>query len=201
MQSAVIDELRLDPELFSGIKSKAVVRSILLAEANRQRIEAGDLDRKKALTGLRTALGLARKSALDTWAEENMLAGGKFDELVDDEARIDKVMQSASVSIGHHIIAILQLDGVYAKLAKRADKKRRVLAKHGFGQDSQAAEMPPPPLVLNWFFGSRLQQPVPLDIDSFVEELGIRERQDFYRLLAAEYVYLSLSNIDSDGET
>jgi len=36
--SAVIDELRLEPERYRALRSRALVRSVLLREADRQRV-------------------------------------------------------------------------------------------------------------------------------------------------------------------
>ena len=60
-----------------------------------------------------------------------------------------------------------------------------------------AAEDLPPPLLLSWFFGQKLRQSIPADLDAYIEELGIISREKFYRLLAAEYLYLHKG---SDGE-
>lgn len=196
--AAIIDELRLDPELFVEIRSRALVRSILLAEADRRRVSVDQVAKRSVLARLREELGLTRKSDLDAWAKQNMLAEDKLDAFIEEEARIDKVSQPASAAIGRHVISILQSRGQCEELAKRAIDKRRALQALAFDQHEQAPEKLPPPLVLNWFFGTRRKQPVPADIDRFAQNLGLQSRQDFYRLLTDEYIYSSRNN-SGDG--
>jgi hypothetical protein len=45
------------------------------------------------------------------------------------------------------------------------------------------------PMLLDWYFVKRRGEPVPNDLDSVIEGLGLASRTAFYRLLAAEYVY------------
>ena len=196
--AAIINELRLHPELFVEIRSRAVVRSILLAEADRRRVSVDQVAKRSVLARLREELGLTRKSDLDAWAKQNMLAEGKLDAFIEEEARIDKVSQPASAAIGRHIISILQSRGQCEELAKRAVDKRRALQALAFDQHEHAPEKLSPPLVLNWFFGTRRKQPIPADIDRFAENLGLQSRQDFYRLLTDEYIYSSRNN-SGDG--
>ena len=66
--AAIINELRLDPGLFSEISSRAVVRSILLTDADRRRVTVDRAAKLAALGQLREELGLGRKSDLDAWA-------------------------------------------------------------------------------------------------------------------------------------
>jgi len=41
-----------------------------------------------------------------------------------------------------------------------------------------AAEDLPPPLLLSWFFGQKLRQSIPADLDAYIEELGIASREN-----------------------
>lgn len=198
--AAIIDELRLDPELFSEISSRAVVRSVLLADADRRRVTVDRAAKLAALGRLREELGLGRKADLDAWAKQNMLMKDGLDVLIEEEARIDQVSQTASTSNDRHIISILQSRGQYAELAKRAIDKRNTLQALAFGHGETSQSLSPP-VILNWFFGNRRQQATPADIDRFVQNLGLSSRQDFYRLLTDEYIYSSQNNSSDGGET
>ena len=198
--AAIINELRLDPGLFSEISSRAVVRSILLTDADRRRVTVDRGAKLAALRRLREELGLGRKSDLDAWASQNELMNDGLDALIEEEARIDQVSKTTRNSIGRHIISILQSRGQYAALAKRASDKRSTLQKHAFGH-AKTSQNPSPPVVLNWFFGNRLRQAIPADIDRFVENLGLSSRQEFYRLLTDEYIYSSQNSSRDGGKT
>ncbi len=198
--AAIINELRLDPGLFSEISSRAVVRSILLTDADRRRVTVDRAAKLAALGRLREELGLGRKSDLDAWASQNELMNDGLDALIEEEARIDQVSRTARTSIGRHIISILQSRGQYAELAKRASDKRSTLQKLAFGHAKTSQNLSPP-VVLNWFFGNRLRQAIPADIDRFVQNLGLLSRQEFYRLLTDEYIYSSQNDSRDGGET
>ena len=199
--TAIVNELRLDPAQFSEIRLRAIVRSALLADADRRRVTVDQKAKLRALGRLREELGLTRKSDLDAWAKQNMPAEDGLDALIEEEARIDKVSQPASASIERHIISILQSRGQYAALAKRAADKRNTLQALELDQYRDASGSLSPPVVLNWFFGNRHQQAMPADIDRFVQNLGLQSRQDFYRLLTDEYIYSSQNNSGDSGET
>jgi len=198
--AAILDELRLDPGLFSEVSSRAIVRSILLTDADRRRVTVDRAAKLAALGRLRETLGLGRKSDLDVWARQSELMDDRLDALMEEEARIDHVSKSARTAIGRHIISVLQSSGQYAALAKRATDKRGTLQK--LASDNVAtSQRPTPPVVLNWFFGNRLRQAIPVDIDRFVENLGLSSRQEFYRLLTDEYIYSAQNKSGNGGET
>jgi hypothetical protein len=58
----------------------------------------------------------------------------------------------------------------------------------------------PPPALVEWYFTKRLNQAPPDDLDAYVDDIGLSSRQDFYRLLQAEYVFLQAGADDLDGE-
>ena len=196
---AILDELRLDPELFNELSAQAVIRSVLLGEAERRRVGVDRKAKLKTLGRLRDKLGLARKSDIDAWAKRNMLTEDRLETMVGEDARIERVAQAPGATLDRHIIAILQSRDQYAALAKRAINKRNILQRLSTEQEHGGLPDLPPPVVLNWFFGKQRNQAAPEDIDSFVQTLGLSSRQDFYRLLNAEYVY-SANNKNGDGE-
>jgi hypothetical protein len=198
---AILDELRLDPELFNELSAQAVIRSVLLGEADRRRVSVDRKAKLKILGELRGKLGLGRKSDLDAWAKRNMLTEDGLETMVDEDARIERVAQAPGASLDRHIIAILQSRDHYAALAKRAINKRGILQKLSSDQEDGTSWGLSPPSMLNWFFGRQRNQPAPEDIDSFVQTLGLSSRQDFYRLLADEYVYSTHTKSGDDGET
>jgi hypothetical protein len=186
---AVLDELRLDPGLFHEICTEAVTRSILLAEADRRQLAVDMTEKRTALSKLRANLGLSRKADLDAWAARNLLTETSLETMIDEEARKQALLHMPFSALGRHIIAILQSRDQYNQLATRAAKKRSALLEAKSRLAFEAGELTPPQL-LNWFFGNLHKQSAPNDIDSFLQDLRLESRQDFYRLLADEYVYI-----------
>jgi hypothetical protein len=185
--SAVLDELRLDPDRYIECRSKALQRTVLLREADRRHIAADRAGKLRTFARLREGLGLMRKSELDAWVKNQGLTPDEFEVLMSEETRIESVQRLSPGSIDRHILSILRLTGEYEAVVLRAKTKQRVLEQAGFLTDGVTQEVSPPRLI-SWFFARR-RQAVPDDIDIFIQNLGIPSRQAFYRLLAAEYVY------------
>jgi hypothetical protein len=185
--SAILDELRLEPERYAACRSKALQRAVLLREADRRGLAAAPGGKRQILARLREGLGLMRKADLDEWIKENGLTAAEFEALIDDEARVESVARISSRSIEHHILNLLRTSGEYQPAAFRAQAKQRILEQLGFSS-TEPPQDPSPPLLIGWYF-NKLRQNIPDDIDSFIENIGLSDRQSFYRLLAAEYVY------------
>jgi hypothetical protein len=188
---AVLNELRLDPELFQEICAEAVNRYILLAEAERRRLTADRKAKLKSLGQLREKLNLGRKSDLDAWARRNSLSEETLEVMVEENARVAAASYVPTSTLSRHVIAVLQSRDQYTPLAQRAAEKRSVLLEAKSHQHvSEPGEFSPPQL-LNWFFGGRGNQTMPVDIDIALQNLRLESRRDFYRLLADEYIYVT----------
>jgi hypothetical protein len=188
MARSVIDELRLDADAYTSLRLQAVARAVVLARSDGGR---GAVDRSVKLAHLarlRDRLGLMRKSDLDDWAARNGLDGQGLEALLEAEAQLDEARRLPPALIEAQILALLHLNDIYAGLAERARHKRRIVDTTALTE----AGLPHGvsiPVLLNWYFGEQRQQPVPDDLDQFIEDLGLASRTAFYRLVAAEYVY------------
>jgi hypothetical protein len=188
--SAVIDELRLDPDAFSAIHSQAVARAALLAPADAMATAIDRRARQARLARLRETLGLLRKSDLDAWAARNDLDGRSLEALLDTELRLDAAKRLPADLVEGEILALLKLNDLYAGFAERARDKQRVARSAGFGEDGLPHGVTVP-VLLDWYFVTCRGDPVPDALDPMVEALGLASRTAFYRLLAAEYVYIA----------
>lgn len=186
---AILDELRLEPGLFHEICAEAVTRSILLAEADRRQIAVDMTEKRTALSKLRANLKLSRKADLDAWAARNVLTEAGLETMIDEEARQQAMLHMPVAALGRHIIAILQSRDQYTRFATRAAEKRSALFEAKSRSAHEPSELSPPQL-LNWFFGDMHKQATPNDLDSILQNLRLDSRQEFYRLLADEYVYV-----------
>ncbi|MGH6873796.1 MAG: TfuA-like protein, partial [Aestuariivirgaceae bacterium] len=89
--SAVLDELRLEPDRYVARRAEAVQRAVLLREAERRRLAADRAGKRHTLARLREGLGLLRKSELDAWVKNQGLTPDEFEILMDEETRIESV--------------------------------------------------------------------------------------------------------------
>lgn len=188
--AAVIDELRLDPDAYAAMHVQAVARAALLARADGPATAIDRRARQARLARLRESLGLLRKSDLDAWAARNDLDGRSLEALLDTELRLDAARRLPAELVEREILALLKLGDDYAGLAERARDKQHSLRSAGRGEDGLPHGVTVP-MLLDWYFVKHLGQPVPDDLDSAVEGLGLASRTAFYRLLAAEYVYIA----------
>jgi hypothetical protein len=185
--SAVLDELRLDPDRYAALQAEAVHRAVLLREADRRSIAPDHTAKRRQLAKLREWLGLMHRSDLDRWLKENGLAEEHLETLMRDEAKIEAVSRLSQAVLDRQILAVLRLYGEYVGLAHRAEAKQRHLEHSKLAIEDVVQDLSPP-LLMGWFF-KRCHRAVPNDLDQFIETLGLSTRQAFYRLLAAEYVY------------
>jgi hypothetical protein len=76
----------------------------------------------------------------------------------------------------------LRLEDTYLKLRRRALDKARSLAE-GAGRKPDV----PPPVLVAWYFGTRLKTNVPDDLADYAANIGLSDLRDFHALIAAEY--------------
>jgi hypothetical protein len=189
LDSAILEELRLDMDLFKEVSEKALLRSLLLSQADEAKAPPERSEKTRVMGRLRNHLGLTRKADLDAWAHRNNIDEVALETIIHDETRIELERRERRQSFDGHIITLLKLRDIHARLSTRAQDKRAFLKSLSAVNVDVLNRGVPPPVLLNWFFAQRKEQSLPEDVDSIVETLGLRSRQDFYRLLADEYVY------------
>jgi hypothetical protein len=179
---AVLDELRLTPERYLALKLRAAHRMQAVRAAQAQGLSPGRSDWLAALKRHREARRLPRGSDLDRWLGEQRLERGEYERLIDEEALAG--IAAEDPDLRRHMLALLALDGLHRALTERSAAKRAALAE-GAGERGRV----PPPVLLDWFFRTRLGRAVPEDIDGFARDLGLTSRDAFHALLAAEHAY------------
>jgi hypothetical protein len=88
------------------------------------------------------------------------------------------------------ILDALRREGGHAALAARAERKN---ARRREAQATHAAELTGLQALqlIDWYFGRRLAQDMPDDVEAFWQFLGYRARKDFLDALLQEYAYLN----------
>ncbi len=193
--AAIMDELRLEPALYRKTRTEAVLRALLLRDAERDGAMATDDEKKVIRVAVLDQLGIAHEAALDQWLRENGFDRNTFERLIEEEALGDRCWRERQRTGDKHFIATLALTGKLAALRKRAAQK----ARPPNGANVGNATVPPPALV-EWYFANRLNQAPPDDLDAYIDDIGLPSRQDFYRLLQAEYVFSQPGTQDDGGE-
>ncbi len=179
----VIDELRLDPQKYRQINLCAGLKQLALREAGRKRIETDNDQMRKLLQRLREANGLYSRAQLDEWIEEVDWNSRTLQKALEDEQRRNTVVERLGVIDERILLDELRLCGDYAAFKARAEAKRAV------DMPAAAGRAVPPAQLLIWYFESQLGEPVPSDLDAYLVEIGIHQRQHFYRLLERQYLF------------
>jgi hypothetical protein len=130
----------------------------------------------------RSPRGLAQQSEVELWAAENGMETSRFDRLMAGGAGLEKLERLRDAELRGAMLDQLRLDDAYPKLRIRARAKARAMA-----QDAGRSPGVPPPVLVAWYFGTRLKRSMPDDLAAYAAGIGLAELKDFYALIAAEY--------------
>jgi hypothetical protein len=184
-----LDELRLDDVAFEAVRQRALLRHLARQGYRRGSNELDAAAARAAEQQLRTRLGLFRKADVERWCAENGLDPAEFARLTEHEARLAAIEASINVGLGRDLLDELRLDGTYGRYLARARDKRSVLAARG-QEDPTPVDCGLTPIVLvAWHFETRAARPIPDDLNAYARRLGLARLEDFYRMLAREWLY------------
>ncbi len=183
-EAAVLDELRLDPDLYERLRPRA-----LLA-----RPEAGGgapdaAARARARARLLERLDLPDRRARERWMAANGLDAAGFEALVEREARLEGLPPPAP----RELLAELRLEGAYSRLRARARRKREALEARGLWNGTPERAGIAPAFLWLWYFERRLGRTVPEDLEGWARHHGFAGTEDFARALLNERSYSGMN--------
>ena len=181
---AILDELRLDPDAYGRVRDAALLQ--VLAEGapgTDPRADPGDKDEALAqvVHEFRMAQGLLRQADLQAWMARNDLDTTGFRRLMQGQAALRATGRRRDPALCAAILDRLRLQGDYGALRDRARAKRQAAA---------AEPGLPLPLLVAWYFETRLNRPLPDSIPDHAAALGLPDADRFHGILAAEYAFL-----------
>ncbi|MEW2915881.1 TfuA-like protein [Ruegeria sp. ANG10] len=179
---AIVDELRLNPDLYAQLKDRAALALLSREDAFRRDRTPARADLVRQMDGHRAATGLSRRSDLMAWIEANDLNPESYEAMLADAARIDAAVASRASYLDTQLLSELRRAGQYTQLRDRAANKGQSAIPAGASGVDRLR-------VLMWYFESRLDQEVPDDLDSYAVALGLAGRDAFYDLIEAEFLY------------
>ena len=187
--SWVLDELRLDRDLFKQIQRGALAR-FAVNVTNIDKNTAKDPGKlQQAITRFRGERALLLKTQLDDWLEENDIDLAGLERLIEGELQVNEFSKRHGDALGEYLLAELRLRGAYRELAARARHKMKLLeatldAQPDVGNTGVGAMQ----LRLQ-FFEMHFHRPIPDDLVIFLEDNGFTSIENFDRMLAREYLY------------
>jgi hypothetical protein len=193
----IIDELRLRNDLYHSTKEQALIRYLVFNDSKHEEIQLGKQCLSDKLCEFRMHHGLMTRAQLDHYLEANDLTEEAFKRLLERSIQLQQL--SNSLNLNKELLDVPKLQGHYEELSLRARSKQDLLAKSGFQSIDLSDIGRTPPQLLQWYFQTRLGTDIPDDLDAFISEIGLSKREEFYRLLAREYVYLNNENLIANG--
>jgi hypothetical protein len=184
----ILDELRLDPGAYAAARDRALLRLLAQREAQRRHESPGWTAQRAALERLRTRHGLFRHTELERWAAARDLDAARLEQLVADEALLERLVTEVADGLDDRLIDDLRLHGDYPRLAARARDKQALLAAQGLAQACPEDAGVTPAALLLWYFEHRLGEPMPDDVDDAARARGFADRGHFYRALLREWL-------------
>ena len=182
-EGLVLDELRLDPQLYAELRPLAVLRYACL-HAGDSAAPSED-ERRSALDLLRRRFGLWSRESLSAWAKAHDLDRAGFDRLVDTEALLQCHAEAAGPLLDAFLLDVLRSEGRYEPLARRASDKAALIGERGT-RKPKASETG---RLLGWFFEQRLGSRLPDDPQAVSNEFGFATFDEFIEVLGREYHY------------
>ena len=181
LDQAVLNELRLNPRQYRQVAQRVQLKQLALREAGRKRVGIDDALTRKQLQLLREARELYTRTDLDQWMQQNDLTANKLQQVLEDEQRSQSVMVDVDDTV---LLDELRLSGDYLAL------KSKAITKSAFDHASRPDRDIVPAQLLNWYFVSQLDEPIPADLDKYLATIGIDRREDFYRVLKDHYLFV-----------
>lgn len=194
--AALVDELRLDPDSFGRLRDRAAHALLSREEAQRAGRQPDKEELVQQMSRHRDRAGLPRHADLMRWLEENDLTLPQYEALLADRSYKDAVLADRNGQLDAALMNELRHDDRYATLRDRAARKRAVVsAPGGNGADAPAGRI----RMLIWYFETRLDRPVPDDLESYAIALGLDGRDRFVELIEAEYLFCQLNGSPAEG--
>jgi hypothetical protein len=185
---AVLDELRLLPGEFARVRREALALALALRESRAQGHPPDAAAIAAAERILRERQGIGDRRQFDRWLAENDLDEQGLDELLECQWRQDRIADMAADIARRRLVDVLRLTGRYAALARRARRKRALLAAAGADPADPTSLGQSALSLALWFFSQRLAQPVPADLEAFAATQGFADANAFLTAIAGEYL-------------
>jgi len=183
----VLEQLRLDPVTYQRYSDRA-----LLVWVCNNRVETGrsaDYP-EQVLKRFRQHNGLVNRPQLMDYMNKVSLNEASLTTLVENVGTMHEVRDLAG-SLVSAMLDLLRLDGLYLPLLASATEKVEMLGDPAtYLQQSGLL----PPQLLAWYFEQKLGQPMPEPLENHLTAIGLENRDDFYRIIAGDYLYWQLED-------
>ncbi len=192
---ALVDELRLDPALYARLRDRAALNLLSRDAAHRQGHEPDRDALLRQMSDHRMEAGLLRHTDLMQWLQDNDLTLAQYEAMLADRSRTDLTIAALTDDLDTALLAELRRSGSYVALRARARRKAKQISRlansNGAANRTQS---------LIWYFETRLDQPVPDDLESYAVALGLQGREALVDLIETEFLFCQMNRSTADQE-
>jgi hypothetical protein len=188
----VLDELRLDRDLYTDVSDRATLRCLAVREARNRETPLDTFDLESAAIAFRRTRGLLRARDVELWLSANHLRPNQFFTLLKHEFVVRRMKRLLGGELQVYLRDQLRIEGLYATLAARAEAKRRALDAAGRHSVASAIEDPDEEKLLRWYFVDRSGGTIPSDPETYARGAGFADYLVFLRALKREFRYSRL---------
>ncbi len=178
--SMVLEELRLEGELYVCVQQEALLRSLAIKHSYVQGVSEPAVLRAGTEATFWRARSVESAEARLRWMRANGMDEAHIRAFMEDHARVDWIKKLAAFEADGYILDQLRVSGDYPRLVARA------LAKQAALTDS-ADSAPQPHELLRWYFEGRLGCAVPADVASYATQHGYENLSAFQDALSREF--------------
>ena len=183
--SLVLDQLRLNPDEYEGFRDRALLTWIC---DHRVDTAINDESVQKELKQFRQRNALHTRSQLLDYMSKVGLDEEELTAILGRSAQVAQVANQAG-ELHKEIVDQLKLTGHYLDYLIRAERKRDALQSAGLTPDRPGVLRPQ---LLSWY-SKQSGRPIPEDLSETLDLLDLEQVEDFYRLIAADYLYWQLT--------
>lgn len=178
---AVINELRLRPDLYAQMRERAALS--LLARDDAARLN--HIPDRDTLADLmaehRHMAGLPRRSDLIEWLNRNDMSPAQYEGMLSDKAHTEASLDARNGHLEQALLTELRRANLYTELRDRAASKANNDAAPKTGMDRLR--------LLMWYFETVLDRDMPDDLESYAIKLGLAGQHALHDLIEAEFTY------------
>ena len=180
---AVLDEVRLDPDLYRRLLDDSLLTALARKVASAVGVDSSSWAQQSALDQERSERGLLELEDVGTWLDTQDLHETDLATVARRLAVLRWAHQAHRDSVAGEMTLALRSGDGYAALAARAARKREVLAS----VPTSGVADPGDAELISWYFRDRLGREPPAVLDAWSAAHGWRRVTDLVRALRAEW--------------
>ncbi len=188
----VLDELIFSDQHYL-VRQRALARMSAVERAYERDLEFDPAEQREASRQFREQQDLLTGIDFRAWLSANDLSENAFKQLLLEELCVARAAEEDPQMFDEHALSVLKLAGLYETLSTRAKSKLDALKELDV-----RADVPPPPSELRaWFFQERPNFGGCGSEEAFMAAHGLQSKDEFYTILAREYLYLKKIETDA----